>query len=39
VLSEHFGLHVIELRRFRAGAASGPLPEDRWLHFLAEAEG
>ena len=39
VLSEHFGLHVIELRRFRAVAAAGPRPEDRWLHFLAEAEG
>jgi predicted transposase/invertase (TIGR01784 family) len=38
VLSDHFGLHVIELRRFRA-AVEAPQPEDRWLHFLAEAEG
>ena len=39
VLSDHFGLHIIELRRFRAASAAGPRPEDRWLHFLAEAEG
>jgi hypothetical protein len=38
VLSDHFGLHVIELRRFRA-EVEAPQPEDRWLHFLAEAEG
>ena len=38
VLSDHFGLHVIELRRFRAAVAQQQ-PEDRWLHFLAEAEG
>ena len=38
VLSDHFGLHIIELRRFRA-AVEAPQPEDRWLHFLAEAEG
>ena len=35
---DHFSLHVVELNRFRA-AAQAPSPEDRWLHFLAEAEG
>jgi predicted transposase/invertase (TIGR01784 family) len=35
---DHFSLHVVELSRFRA-ATTAPSPEDRWLHFLAEAEG
>ena len=37
---DHLAIHVIELGRFRATAAGqAPKPEDRWLHFLAEAEG